>query len=138
MATQTDKRSTEVKVQENSQTVVPTLPKIEEQHLAPSVTEYGEEQNGSMATTETLGYLQSTPHGLLVRIVRHIRLDMLGAVLARRKLSERDPTSVRRPRAVGVLPADWAYITQVAARNQKDVWTHLIMGEGRDGNQKWD
>ncbi len=138
MATQTDKRSAEVKVRKDSQPGVPDLNGIVEQRQEPSVAENVEEENGSMATTETLGYLQPTPQGLLVRIVNHVRLDMLGAVLTRRKRSERDPTSIRRPRAVGVLPADWAYITEVAARTQKDVWTRLIMGEGREGNHRWD
>ncbi len=41
-------------------------------------------------------------------------------------------TSVRpRRRAPGVVPADWAYLTEIAPRLHAGAWTRLVIARGR-------
>lgn len=53
--------------------------------------------------------------------------------LATMKRSPGDSNRRQKPQAVGVLSADWEYLTNVAARLQGDVWTRLLIRDGQDG-----
>jgi len=88
---------------------------------------------------DTLDHPQPIPrgHGLLGRISAHIHRDLLTAFLGWMKRSGIVSNHRQQPKAVGVLPADLEYLTNVAARAQGDVWLHLIMGKGQGSKRGW-
>lgn len=132
MAIQTGERDAAVKDENVNTPVVPAPNKIKRGHPEPFSAGNVEEENEIMAKAETLSHPQPTIHryGLLGKLATHICRDMLAAFLAGMKRSDRQSTSIRRSTAVGVLPADWEYLTNVAARTQGDVWIRLIIGRG--------
>ena len=92
-----------------------------------------------IASVEVLTHLRPDPQrdGVLGRTARHMGQGILAAFLTRIKRSGRDSTSKQRPRAVGVLLADWEYLTNVAARTQGDFWTRLLVGDGQGSRRGW-
>ena len=57
------------------------------------------------------------------------------ALLTRVRHSETTPIRSRRHNSVGVMPADWEYITNIAPRQHPESWDRLIWG-GMGGSRK--
>ena len=60
---------------------------------------------------------------------------LLRVAVPARTLTDTHPRS--RPRAVGVVPADWEYMTNVAAKVHGDAWVRSMIGDGRGGGRRW-
>ncbi len=52
--------------------------------------------------------------------------------LATMKRSPGESNRRLNPQKIGVGSADWEYLTNVASRLQGDVWTRMLIGDGRD------
>ncbi len=85
-----------------------------------------------MTLGNRLTYVYPIPKGwgLGGRIASHIGRRMRSLLIAIGS-PERDFTRKHWHKSVGVLTADWEYITGIAPRFQKDSWSRLLLGETR-------
>ena len=91
-----------------------------------------------MATAAALTGVQAVPDRKrsVSKLAANISRVLLAALRARGKQSDRNSMYKPRSAAVGVLPADWEYLTNIAANVRGDAWRHLFMGDGQNSNRR--
>ena len=91
-----------------------------------------------MATAAALTGVQAAPDRKrsVSRLAANIGRVLLAAFPARGKQSGRNSMYKPRPTAVGVLPADWEYLTNIAANVRGDALRPLFMGDGQNSNRR--
>ena len=62
---------------------------------------------------------------LLMRTSRAISTACLAAM----RRAEHNPATKSTPKAIGLLPADWEYMTNVAAETRPHYWVRTLLGD---------
>ena len=66
----------------------------------------------------------------MATITTHTRRNVVLALLSRLKRTDGHSASEHKHSSVGVLAADWEYVTNIAAHGEADFWRRFILREG--------